>query len=359
MVSIFVSIIMILLISLVVLGFTQLNRRNQRIDLDSKLSTQAYYAAESGVNDAVNLLRAKYSAYLATGANVPAKDKCSDYTNYPLNTMNQLVSGDVSYTCVLIDPTPDSLEATVGPSSTVVPLTAANGKTFSSITLTWDVEKGRTATAVGCYSPANLGLLPVATGAGAWGCNFAALRTDLVKGGGTLSRTGATSWQNLTQANVFVPINNTTASSVAFTPTNPTNDGAVVKAACGTQCIVTISNLGNTSGVYYLRLSTLYRSNTHVVITGSDGTGAIKFIGSQAKIDSTGKAQDVLRRILVSVDLTDSNDSFIPSGALASGDSICKRFLVTPGYFYNESYDGDAGNNLCEDADVGTPSPSP
>jgi hypothetical protein len=111
--------------------------------------------------------------------------------------------------------------------------------------------------------------------------------------------------------------------------------------------------------VYYLRLSTLYRSNTHVVITGSDGTGAIKFIGSQAKIDSTGKAQDVLRRILVSVDLTDANDSFIPSGALASGDSICKRFSVTPGYFHNENYDGDAGNNLCEDADVGTPSPSP
>ena len=52
---------MIVIISLIVLGFAQLARRNQRQTLDSQLSTQTYYAAESGVNAALRIVRSPHT----------------------------------------------------------------------------------------------------------------------------------------------------------------------------------------------------------------------------------------------------------------------------------------------------------
>ncbi|HET6924792.1 MAG TPA: pilus assembly PilX N-terminal domain-containing protein, partial [Candidatus Saccharimonadales bacterium] len=52
MVSIMVTLVMIIVITLIVIGFAQVVRRNQRETLDRQLSTQAYYAAETGINDA-------------------------------------------------------------------------------------------------------------------------------------------------------------------------------------------------------------------------------------------------------------------------------------------------------------------
>jgi hypothetical protein len=115
---------------------------------------------------------------------------------------------------------------------------------------------------------------------------------------------------------------------------------------------VTITGL--TEARYFLRVSAIYRT-TSLTITGTDAAGPIQFNGSQAKIDVTGKARDVLRRIVVAVDLTDANTRSVPDAAINSGDSICKRFRVTPGYFeVPEDYDGAGGNTLCEAQTSGT-----
>jgi len=58
MVSIMVTMILMIVMSLIVVGFAQVSRRNQRVALDRQLSTQAFYAAESGVNDAREFLDA-------------------------------------------------------------------------------------------------------------------------------------------------------------------------------------------------------------------------------------------------------------------------------------------------------------
>jgi Tfp pilus assembly protein PilX len=55
MVAIMVTMILMIVISLIVVGFAQISRRNQRQALDRQLSTQAFYAAETGVNDASDL----------------------------------------------------------------------------------------------------------------------------------------------------------------------------------------------------------------------------------------------------------------------------------------------------------------
>jgi Tfp pilus assembly protein PilX len=57
MVSIIVTMIIMVLLGLIVLGFAQLSRREQRQSLDRQLAVQAQYAAESGINQAADYVR--------------------------------------------------------------------------------------------------------------------------------------------------------------------------------------------------------------------------------------------------------------------------------------------------------------
>ena len=50
LVSIIIVVILMIVISIIVLSFAKVVRNEQRQTLDRQLSTQAYYAAESGVN---------------------------------------------------------------------------------------------------------------------------------------------------------------------------------------------------------------------------------------------------------------------------------------------------------------------
>ena len=86
-----------IVMSLIVLGFAQISRRNQRESLDRQLSTQAFYAAESGVNDARELITTAAQNNQA----IPAK-KTGLFLSVrlPLNGLN-----DISMSAVTI-PTP-------------------------------------------------------------------------------------------------------------------------------------------------------------------------------------------------------------------------------------------------------------
>ena len=57
MASIIVTLIMSVVITLIVLGFAQVSTREQSNALQNQLSTTAYYAAESGINDVVNIIQ--------------------------------------------------------------------------------------------------------------------------------------------------------------------------------------------------------------------------------------------------------------------------------------------------------------
>jgi hypothetical protein len=106
-----------------------------------------------------------------------------------------------------------------------------------------------------------------------------------------------------------------------------------------------------------MRVTAIYKTSPTLTITAGGGN---MFENAQATIDSTGKAQAILRRILVAVDLTDANTYAIPSGALITEDSVCKQFGVTPNYFSvnNSGITGGGGNDqLCTPINYGTPSP--
>lgn len=338
MTAIFITMLMIFVISLLVIGFALLSRREQRSSLDTQLSTQAYYAAESGINDAIGAI----STLQKAGSPVAAKNVCADSGPYKFNTapaLSNLSAADkVSYSCVLIDPAPKQLDfKNIGSDGVVVPLTTATGSAFSSITLTWTPVAGREADSLsGCTT--TLDLPPSAS----WSCKYPLLRVETVPVA-TLSRAAL---QANARAVFFKP-------STSGTTTRPITDKATItNVACTvTQCRMTISGMG-ASSKYYMRVNALYGQTPRLSVTARDAAGPVGLSGAQALVDATGKAQGVMRRIVVAVDLTDANASKAPNGAIISGESICKRFSVGPNFFENDvnaaagSYAAD--NTLCK-----------
>src|SRR3569623_1752522 len=99
--SLIVGIIIVLVLSLLTVGFAILVRDEQRQTLDKQLSTQAFYAAESGVNDAINYINANMSTYNGT----------TTCTGAPFFAANHTIDAVTvsSYTCLLVNMPPPNI----------------------------------------------------------------------------------------------------------------------------------------------------------------------------------------------------------------------------------------------------------
>ena len=332
MVSIMVTMILMIVMSLIVLGFAQNARRNQRETLDRQLSTQAFYAAESGVNDAKELIS-------KSTAVPPAKTSCTDagtggYYQSLLDNSTLNSAANVSYSCVLVDPAPKQLDYDgVSTTSTIAPIFSGSGSAFGSIDLTWQSKTGSATPLAGCPSQYVSGT-GVFTPTSTWTCGYGVLRLDLVPVGGNLD---ANTLQTNARTIYVVPTQNTNGTY------NFSTDGnKVFGVKCdNTSCKLNISGLTGTQ--YYMRMQSIYQ-DVSMKIASSQGLA-----GAQIVVDSTGKAQDVLRRIQVRFPISETGSkNQLPDNALQSTDSICKRFATMDGYFDNhvDSVTGD--NGLCQ-----------
>src|SRR5690554_5996893 len=102
--SIVICVFVILILSLVVLDMSRDASREQRQSLDHQLSSQAFYAAESGINDTVRYIT-------ETNDHPPHKRNCD-----PLQGQNQIpgfsnqLGDSISYTCVMYETRLENLE---------------------------------------------------------------------------------------------------------------------------------------------------------------------------------------------------------------------------------------------------------
>ncbi|MCA9324750.1 hypothetical protein KDA23_01635 [Candidatus Saccharibacteria bacterium] len=345
-VSIFTAMLLLIIVSLVVLGLAQISRREQRVSLDTQLSTQAFYAAESGVNDAIEAIRSQVSG---SGGALP-KTQCLTDPNYPTLTGNVInAAKNVAYTCLLINPKPSVLTSSLSSGPSVFALTPEHPSSLNQIILEWDsVAAGNFAS---CPNTLSVGTTNYFVARDNWQCNYGVVRIDLVPvASGSLNRTAL---QNNTYTLFFVPTQNGSSnpSYPAVMPDDARN-GQIMAASCNNNnalatppyhCTGTVNV---PAGNYYMRATATYRTGFDLRVSANNAAG--NFIGSQVIVDSTGKAQDVLRRILVNVDLKGDNSS-VASAALMSGDSVCKRFSITEGntITVDTSMVGDGGNPLC------------
>lgn len=327
--SFMVTLVMMLVITLIVIGFAQIARRNQREALDNQLSTQAFYAAETGVNLVQNLLQN------GTSPNQLKKTNCTP-SSYPY-TASQLADpvSQVYNSCLLVDNAPTSLVYDdVGTNSTVVPLApAVPNYGRGTLTLQWSPKSTNSTdnvTTCPTDTSGNATNYDNFTPASSWPntCPYGVLRFDMVDvtaAGTPLTQPGL---ENNTLT-VFAPPTSRAQPSLVKAEgiTPPGTPGSVI-CTVGTNGSCTLNITGvNFSHTYYLRLTSLYKDVAMRSISGQTSNGtAVGFVGAQVSVDSTGKAVDVLRRIQVRLN---QNNTLSPSYAIAGSTGVCKIYSTT------------------------------
>ncbi len=85
---------------------------------------------------------------------------------------------------------------------------------------------------------------------------------------------------------------------------------------------------GDASLFRYLTLASVYR-DTSFEIRLLNGSTPVEFKNVQPEIDVTGRANDVLRRVVSRVESADASEAPYPRAAVGSGSDLCKNFVVT------------------------------
>ena len=344
-VSMIIVMLIMILLSLTVLAMSQNATREQRQAIDRQLSDQAYYNAESGINDTIKWLFANPGA---PRQKIECDPKFVDVT-FPLADPmppldNNLDTGGINkYTCILYNKNPETIEFDNLPvdDSKTVPIEAVGPDTGAAVplkdlTISWDDANAKN-TVSGCnFSTSSPPPLPTGLPSGMPGCNVGGVRIDLAS-----PRVNRDETIRFMLNAFLLPHGVSTGAGTLDVPGNggyPNNQGIIGQARCdGPQpaavppisrtCYVKIENLGYSPGtVGYLHLRSLY-NQTDVSISGVDNNNkAVGFLNAQIMVDSTGRANDILRRVQVRVP---SKPQYRQAEfGLQTKDSICKLYEV-------------------------------
>ena len=326
-VSIVVTLIIMIVLTLIVTGFAQLARREQREALDRQLSAQASYAAESGIN-------ALKAALPYISANVTSRKDCNENTLVeagkpnPFTSTSATLSDNSSYTCLLFNRQPKELifQSIGADDAVIAPISlkdsSGNSIPLSNLNISWKAKTGSTT-----VNNKGLGKFPKAQ---EWGDSIGILRLDLIP---IPDSTGISSagLDAATKSFLLQP----QASGEVERIIGSINNGDIIGVTCSSgNCSFNIKGLDQKK--YYLRMRSIYNPS-NVTLNNQVPGGVAKtdvFSGAQIEIDSTGRAADVLKRIKVRI--VDPNSSVsttsgpnFPEYVFSSKDNLCKRLSLT------------------------------
>lgn len=326
MVSIMIAGVMMVIMALLTLGFTRVVQNEQRQAIDDQLSKQAFYAAESGINTAMSI----------PGFPGTLKEDC-DVSGAAYNDGKVSADGGIAFTCVQINPNPSDLvfgnDSITTNRAKIVPIKTNPEATSLIIEWTDSNHDGKEATC----SATNLDFdaVDVWTGSASGQLDrIAPLKFDLIGiPDGNFDRNALI---NAQASAILYPCSSGGQSSVDFT----TITGASVEGSVGKvipvnctggnyECRFEITNI-NAASIYrqhYIRFNSIYSEVNVRLTAGSSSPGDRPlFAGAQAVVDSTGRANDVYRRLQARVPLYDAY--VLPNGTLQTVDDICKLYSV-------------------------------
>ncbi len=301
-VSIVVCIIIMTILSLITLSFAQIMSREQRQALDRVLSTQAFYAAESGINDAIH---------------DPA-----GYTDNSCTANDVDVSLGVRITCVTYDDTPPNHTVDALPVDPSSPDVFALPIGTDSIRIDF---RANSPSSTAASSRSNNDLPTFAN----WGTNPGALKVQILP---FINSDDREAIINRADSFIVIPRDPGAAGGYKSGPF-----GRILQADCDAtgQCSITINAIPppDVNSSVTVVMSSLYTSNS-VTTTAINGAGTpIDFVGDQAVIDSTGRTTDVVRRIQVRVSLTPgytyAGGGIVSTGS-GPGSGVCKLIQAAP-----------------------------
>lgn len=322
LVSIIVTMVLIILMTLVVLAMSQNSNREQRQALDRQLSDQAFYNAETGINDWANYLRDN------SGADVERKD-CNVMPPIGAPLPDIGTDGVNKYSCLLYDKAPFSIEfekLSISDSE-VVPIEPF-GSGLSELKFTWRAV-GDDSSVTGCALSATSKLpqrLPD-------DCNVGGIRISLIN-----PEAGSRDdIRDFTYVGYLLPGSDIpTNGNIIYNSSPAENPNLIGAARCSSeQCVLTIKAIPLGAGEsLMLHMQGLYNSS-RVTIEGCVVPATpvtpcqrVRFNDAQLMIDSTGKSNDVLRRVQVRIPAR--NDYEYPgSFSLKTTESICKLIEVS------------------------------
>lgn len=386
-VSLFVVIFAMLIISVITVSFTHLMIVEQQQSSDSDLSQSAYDSAQAGTEDAKRaLLRYQQLCSSSPSSCSDARDKIASTTCNAGLTLSGIIDsskdttsnntanpGEVSvqqslngkdaalnqaYTCVLMQlETDDYVWPISSGQSQLVPLV---GKaSYDTVTIRWYDKKNLTSNDGSVTLPGVSATHPLVNQA-SWNTNTpSVLRAQLVQFGTSFTMSSFDSVNATGESNAntvyLYPTSGVGATSAAFTaldtrsagPGNDPNADVASLTPHPVNCKANISSggyacsmsltlpspIGGGDRTAFLRLTPFYNAaNVQVVLSNgvptSTGTNIVKFKDVQPLIDSTGRANDVFRRVQSRVNLYNTDFPY-PDATIDINGNFCKNFAVS------------------------------
>jgi Tfp pilus assembly protein PilX len=317
-VSIVTVVLLSIILTLITTAFVRATLSNQRQALDNQMSLQAYYAAESGINDATTYLATNYASFKVNP--IDGSTNCGDFMSL-LNPGSDVLdsSSSTKYSCLLVsDKVPNILlsSPTAGQVNRFK-ITDVSGQPINRLKITW----GNAGQSIPNGSP---GFLSKST----WNNGVALLKLSLYF---------PTNASNLTRSDLLTKqktffLRPTTGGSNSLNATAADGTVSEVKCTVATgSCYVDINSIGTTvGGEFYIAVTPIYNSSSiSIEAYTAASTDPVKIQDAQISIDATGRVNDVYRRVEVRRALTPSYD--FPDGVVSSAGDLCKQFVAWPG----------------------------
>lgn len=370
-VSIFIVIFTALLITIVTTSFAQLMMRNQQQASANDLSQSAYDSALAGVEDAKRAL-VKMQEYENDGNDVAADQIRDALDSKKCDSLGSTGAGVVAfnngevrvgqaeqnqaYTCVKVQlDTPDFQDDSIAPGvPAVIPLKSR--KAFDTVRVSWfskaDLDKASSYSGVETATfPSSTGLLPQNGDDEDGWPNYAPalLRAQLIqfkKGDIELNEFNKKGTPNARTLFLY-PYNygGTSPGSREFSSDKRRSDttkNAPALATCnetfnefnGYACSVELvlpEQSGGGTREAYLQLQTYYQQYTSFKVELLGGGGTVVNLNEiQPKVDATGRASSLFRRVEARVSIRNDGVSLpYPDAALSVGGNFCKNFFIT------------------------------
>ena len=387
-VSLFVVVFSALLITVVTVSFVRIMVQDQQQASTTDLSQSAYDSAQAGVEDAKRALL-QYQSMCNSGsvdcATVKAEmnkqlcntalSKLADVSDLLAKDNNEvkIQTGDTNkldqaYTCVkIILDTPNYIGSLSADESKIIPL--ISDKFFDTVQIEWFSSDDISSSNNFNISLQGVGSTPLlAKNTWAVGGNRPPImRTQLMQFGSSfnldnfddinsadgsdantvfLYPSGSTGIANQSVTAIGSPgpdtrafINRDIRQAASGTPLPIKCSGNL--GGGGFACTAKLqlpTPIGGGDRTAFLRLSAIYnKTNYQVTLLDSTkscdqatgtGLGCVKFSAVQPEIDSTGRTNDLFRRVSTRVELTDINFPY-PEAEVDVSGSFCKNFMVT------------------------------
>jgi hypothetical protein len=329
-----------LLLTLITLGLTRSMIVNQRQTTDEQSANQAYYAAESGIQDGIRQIKAAQST---PGVPFPTKNTCDTGSAGNLNS-----DGTIRYSCLLISSEAkdslhtisdqESLQLDVHPTTDYKSLVVQWHKLGAGPGLDGDVTDSALNSSTAGVNPSSSGYpgnLP------------ATLRAmiSVVPASLAVSRSDYRS----NTSNIFMK-----PHQPAITPLGDISTGQILpdtgnfctsltSSNDGYACRMTVDFGSVANRRIILRLRSIYKADTKVKISLYNATTAIE-PEIQAIIDSTGKVGDVVKRLQVRHSISQKFTDAFPDYAVETSEGICKNFNFSS---TNSPTDSSAASDSC------------